>query len=724
MSRDLDYIFQPRAIAVVGASRDPDSFGHRVVRYLVEGGFQGLIYPVNNRAKVIHSLPCYPRMDKVPGPVDLAVIVVPASKVIEVVDQCAKKGVRGIVVISAGFKEAGAKGKALESRLTKAVRRHGMRMVGPNCMGVINTTPDVRMNATFSPAGMAPGGIAFMSQSGAMGVAILNYARELSLGLSMYASVGNKADVSANDLLEYWRDDPRTEAILLYMESFGNPRRFTQIARTITPKKPIIAVKAGRTATGLQAADLHTGEFKNARMLMKPDSPASSDVAVDALFEQCGVLRVQTLEELFDLARAIVNQPLPSGSNVAVLTNGGGPGIMAADAIEGLDLEVPPLDPRTISGLKKFLPSQANTTNPVDMRADAGARFYGKAIPLLLADPNIDVLLVIFVGFEYLKVAKAIREQARGAKKPILVCLMGGRSDDPGSRILQANGIPDYSFPESACRVIRHLCNYRHYRERGQGRIKRYRNVDRERVRKIIDRARKKKRVDLRLDEFRAIAESYGTKVPKDGLAYSEDEAARFADEIGYPVVVKVVSSRLRKKSDVGGVLLDLRTEAEVRNAYHEVKKNVKKRCPAASVDGVMVQQMLREGQELILGVDHDAIFGPVLKIGAGGVYADIVGDFVFRIVPVTPLEAREMIRSLKIYPLLEGSRGRNPIHVPSLVDLLCRTSQLIEEFEEIRDLEINPLMVIPGKKDFWAVDGSMKLFKPEEMKSRIGNGL
>ncbi|HUT53337.1 MAG TPA: acetate--CoA ligase family protein [bacterium] len=711
----LSHIFKPRAVAVVGASRDPGAFGHRVLRCLVESGFQGPLYPVNPKAKVIHSFPCYPSAQSVPDPIDLAVIVVPARDVIKAVEDCARKGVQGVVVITAGFKETGPPGEALERRLAKIVRGHGMRMIGPNCMGVINTDPRHRLNATFAPASMTPGHIAFMSQSGAMGMAILNYARELCLGFSMYASVGNRADVSANDLLEFWRDDPDTRAILLYMESFGNPRRFTSIARTITAQKPIIAVKAGRTVSGALAADRHTGDAPAAT------TEKASDLAVDALFAQCGVLRVQTLEELFDLAKAVISQPLPRGAAVGVLTNGGGPGIMAADALEGLELEVPPLDPRTVDRLRAELPYLDSVRNPLDMRADADIDLYRQAIPAMLGDPNLDVLLIIYVGLEYGKVARIIIEQTGNIEKPVLVCLMGGRSGDPGIRTLQEQSIPVYSFPESACRVIAHLRAYQLFRERPQGKVKRYRNVDRDTVARLIKRAEKEGRTELRLDEVREVALAYGVKVPRNGMARTDQEAVSVAQRIGFPVVVKAVSERLKKKSEVGGVMLDLRTEAEVKRAFHAVMENVRARYASAQVEGVLVQQMVRGGQELIVGAHYDPIFGPVLKLGAGGIYADIIQDFQFRIVPITTQEALEMVRSLKIYPLLEGLRGRNPVHVPSLVDLLCRASQLIEQFEEIREFEINPLIVLPRMKDLWAVDGMMRFFRPEEMKERPG---
>jgi len=713
MGENLDYIFRPQSIAIVGASREEGSFGARVVRCLLEGHYQGPLYPVNPRAKVINSLPCYRRVEDIPHPVDLAVVVVPAARVQKAVEQCANKGAKAVVVLSSGFKEVGKEGEGLERKLLRLVRKHDIRLVGPNCMGIINTHPEVRMNATFAPASMEPGKIAFLSQSGAMGVAILKYARELSLGLSQFISVGNKADVSANDLLEYWKDDPSTEAILLYMEGVGNPRRFIQIAREITPEKPMIAVKAGRTASGIQAADSHTGEVD------APKVTISTDVAADALFQQCGVIRVHTLEELFDLGRAIVNQPLPAGNSVAVLTNGGGPGIMASDALEGMELEVPPLDPRTTEELRKFLPPEASLKNPVDMRADAGPELYQRAIPLLLADPNIDVLLVIHVEFEYGEVARSILDQTKGSEKPVLICLMGGAAEDPGRRLLQQNNIPVYSFPESACRVVRNMCDYRLYKQRPRGKIKQYRAVERDKVKSVFEKARQEGREDLSLDEVREVARAYGTRILKSDLAGSEEDAARIAREIGFPVVVKVLSGKLRKKSDVGGVLLDLRTESEVRKAYHKVIENLNSRFPAAPIDGVQVQQMLKGGEELIVGADHDPIFGPVLKVGAGGVHADIVRDFQFRIVPVTDQEAMDMIKSLNIYPLLAGRRGRDGIHIASLMDLLCRASQLVEDFEEIQEFEINPVFIPYRKKEFYAVDGRMRLFPAQEKRTK-----
>jgi len=717
MAKDLDAIFKPRSIAVVGASRDPESFGHRVIRCLVESGFEGPLYPVNPRAGEIHTLPCHPSIKNLPRRVDLAVIVVPASKVIPAVEECAARGIKGVVVISAGFRETGRKGERLEQRLVDLIRKKGMRMIGPNCMGVINTDPHVRMNATFAPADMAEGNIAFMSQSGAMGVAILNYASELGLGLSMFASIGNRADVSANDLLEYWKDDPRIRAILLYMESFGNPRRFTQIARTITPNKPVIAVKAGRSASGARAADEHTGEIEQD----VPKGVAGTDVAVDALFSQCGVLRVDTLEGLFDTARAVINLPLPAGEAVGVLTNGGGPGIMAADAMEGLDLHVPPLDPRTIAGLKGFLPAKAGIQNPVDMRADAHVDLYRKAIPLMLDDPNIDVMLVIYIGFDYTGFADAVLPALSQATKPVLMCLMGGSKADRGYRRLVEAGFPVYAFPESAGSVIRRLCDYRRYKERQPGRVKRFKSVDNEAVRDRIGAATEEGRLELNPSEMREICRAYGARVLKEGVARSDDQAAAIAEELGYPVVVKVLSERLRKKSDVGGVMLDLRNETEVRKAYKTVLANVKRRFPAAPLKGVLVQEMLKGGQELILGLEHDAIFGPLLKIGAGGPYADIIRDFQFRIVPITVRDAYDMIESMKIYPLLEGTRGRRPVNIPALVDILCRASQLIETFEEIQEFEIDPLIVFPRRKDVWAVDGRMRLFSPGKASFRSG---
>jgi acetate---CoA ligase (ADP-forming) len=709
MTRELDYIFKPRAIAVVGASREPGSFGHRVVRYLVEGGYQGPLYPVNPKAAVIHSLPCYPRVEDTPDPVDLAVIAVPAKDVVRAVEQCADKGVRGVAVISADFSEAGPEGERRERELVTVVRQRGLRLLGPNCMGIVNTDPKVMMNATFVPVSMRPGRLAFMSQSGAMGAAILNYAADQGLAFSSFVSVGNRADLSVNDLLEYWKDDPRTDAILLYMENFGNPARFTQIARAITPGKPIIAVKSGRSASFFRPA------FRDPDKIYGSEARMEKDVAVDALFEQCGVLRVETLEELFDLARAVICQPMPERDTVAVLTNGIGPAIMAVDALESMGLDVPPLDPRTGEELTLLLPPHAGVRNPVDIRTDAEPAYYGEAIGPLLDDPNIDALLVIYVGLDYRAVAEVIGAHASGAIKPVLVCLMGGRHDDPGITLLQEAGIPVYAFPESACRVLLRMRRYRRYKQRPPAKIRRARGVKREAVAARIAQARQEGRTRLSLAEVRAVAAAYGVKVPREGMARNEDEAATVASQIGFPVVVKVPPGRIRKKSDVGGLALDLRTDREVRRAFREVIGSVRERYPSARVEELLVQQMLKGGQELIFAASHDPVFGPVLKIGAGGAPAEFFQDFQLRIVPISLQDALEMVQALKIYPLLAGVRGRSPIHLPSLLDLLCRASQLLEEFPEIREFEINPLIASPRRKELWAVDGKLSLFEPDE---------
>ncbi len=707
--RELDILFKPRAVAVVGAGRDPGGFGHLLVKRLVDGGFQGPVYPVNPKARVIHSLPCHASPLDLPEPIDLSIIALPAKKAAEALEKSAEAGARAVLVISAGFRDSGPEGEELERQLVQAASKRGVRLLGPNCMGVINTDPAVSLNATFIRVSMQRGRMALVSQSGAMGAAILSYAEEMGLGLSTYASLGNGADVSVNDMLEYFRDDPDVDAVLLYIESFGDPKRFTAIARSMTPRKPIIAVKAGRTgATGLRRG----GEGASEGGL---GIEYGDDRAVDALFLQCGVMRVQSLEEMFDLASAVARGALPKGPRIAILTNGGGPGIMAQDAAEGLDLVVPPLDPRTVAGLERALPARATVRNPVDIRTDADPGLYGETARVILSDPNVDSLLGIYVGPESEKAAASLSAGVKGASKPAFACMMGGWGQE--KRAGAASGsVPHYRFPESACRVIRRMYDYGVGRDLPRGKVKKYRAMDRDKVAVILNAAVQAGRESLRPEELRSIVEAYGAKPPQGGVVFNEEDAVKLANETGYPVVVKAASSGIRKKSDVGGVLLDVGGEDEVRRAYHAVQENVRARYPSAEVRGIIIQRMLKGGRELILGVDRDPIFGPVLKIGAGGPYADIIRDFQYRILPVTPLEARRMINDLKIFPLLEGTRGRRPVHVPSLVDLLCRAGQLISDFDAIMRFEVNPLIAFHGKKDFWAVDGSMTLFPSAEL--------
>ena len=706
-ARSLDAIFRPRSIAVVGASRDRTSIGREILHNLIEYEFEGPLFAVNPRATTVHSLKCYPDVLAIPDPVDLAVIVVPAPLVLEVVEQCGRKGVRGLVVITAGFRETGAEGARREAAVLERVRAHGMRMIGPNCMGVINTAPGVRMNATFAKAmptaGTATRGIGFISQSGALGEAILANAREMNLAISMFASAGNKADVSGNDLLEYWEDDPSVSLILMYLESFGNPGRFTQIARRVTRRKPILAVKAGRSATGARAAITHTGAM------------AGADVAAESLLAQCGVIRARTIEEMFVYARTLSRQPIPAGPRVAIVTNSGGPGILAADACENLDLTLPALSPDTLAALRSVIPPEGTLANPLDLIASAGPERYEPAVRLALADPQVDALLVIFVSpimIDALAVARAIVAGVgswQGPPKPVVSCFMGKVLWEEGIRELEGHGIPVYSFPELAVEGLAAAVRYGALRARPEGTPVRI-VARRDEARAILEQASAQGRRTLSYLEARDLLEAYGIPLAPARVVGSAAEAIAFGREAGFPIVLKGQSPRIVHKTELKAVKLDLRDGEGVILAWKELRAALDAVDPDAVV---MAQRMITDGREVILGAFRDPQFGAVAMFGLGGIYVEVLRDVAYRVLPITDRDAAEMVRSIRGYPLLAGVRGEAAADTPFLEQMLLRLSQLMMEQEAIDALDINPLIVsAPGAASL-AVDARIGLRAP-----------
>jgi len=702
----LEPLLRPRSVAVIGASRRRDAIGGAILHNLLEQGFQGPVYPVNPSSTHVQSVASYPDIESIPGPVDLAIIVVPAAHVLEAVEACGKKGVRALVVISAGFKETGADGVKRETELRAIVRKHGMRLVGQNCLGILNTDPKVSMNATFAPVEPPAGRVAFSSQSGALGLAILAYARELNLGISQFVSVGNKADVSTNDLIEFWEKDEGTDLILMYVESFGNPAKFTQLARRVARKKPIVAVKSGRTQSGARAASSHTGSL------------AGSDVAVEALFHQSGVIRTDTIEELFDTALLLAYQPVPTGKRVAILTNAGGPGIMAADACESAKLDLPSLDPKTVKALRAFLPAEASVRNPVDMIASADAPSYEKALQLLVADKNVDAVIVIFVpplvtGAQ--DVARAILAGATGSKKPILSCFMGTHGVPESLRSLSEGHIPSYSFPEAAARTLARTVQYGIWREAPAGKVPSLSGIDVARGRAAILRALTGVAADaqpvwmdpaLRQELF----DAYGIRTTRDRVAGNRGEAAALAKSIGFPVVMKVKSPDVVHKTDVGGVKLGLRTEEEAARAFDEIKIALALALPKARFEGVTVERMITGGVDTIVGMTRDPSFGPVVLFGLGGVAVELLRDVSVRVAPLTDRDAEEMVREIRGYPLLEGYRGTPPTNRASLLDLIHRVSRMTTEHAEILELDLNPVLVFHGDEPCIAIDARLRL--------------
>ena len=669
--------FEPKAVAVVGANRERGKIGSEILHNLAAGGFSGRLFAVHPSASSVDGVPAFPTVTAIPGEIDLAVVCVPCASVSATVDDCIAKGVKALVVISAGFAETGTCGRALEGEILSKVRTAGIRMIGPNCMGIINTDPAVRLNATFSPTAPPDGRVAFLTQSGALGLAILEHVQELDLGLSTFVSVGNKADVSGNDLLQYWADDPRTDVILLYLESFGNPRRFAQIARRVADRKPIVAVKSGRSLSGAKAAASHTGAL------------ATNDAVVDALFHQAGIIRTGTVEELFDVAALLAHQPVPAGPRVAVLTNAGGPAILAADACEGHGLQLAPLSDATIRGLRMLLPAAASVNNPVDMLASATPEHYRRATRLLLADEHVDSLLVIFIPplvTQATDVATAIASGAILTSKPVIATFMGSRNVRG-----ELGRIPSYRFPESAVTALARATAYGAWRRRPRGSMKTFPDVQPEVVRRVIDGALARGHGWLTPPEAKALVEAAGLSIASTSVAATADEAIVVARHIGYPVALKAVGPEIVHKTDVGGVILNIPNETRLRDAFSSLKSRLGDAMTAAAV-----QEMVPGGVELLVGAVVDPVFGPLVACGSGGVLVDLLGDTAFRIHPLTDVDAVDMIGALKSVALIRGYRHQAPSDEAAAVDALLRVSLLLELCPEIQELELNPLKVLP----------------------------
>lgn len=692
-------LLSPRSIAVVGASRREGTIGHQVLHNLIAHGFTGAVYPINPKARAICSVRAYPRVGDSPDAIDVAVIVVPKDEVLDVAAECGDAGVKGLVVISAGFREVGRAGQAKENELLELVRRYGMRMVGPNCMGVLNVRPAVSMNATFAP-GMPPfGHNAFVSQSGALGVSVLDYAREYGIGISQFISVGNKADVSGNDLLAAWEHDDSVRVILMYVENFGNPGRFLELAQRITKTKPIIVVKSGRSRAGARAASSHTGAL------------AASDTAVDALLAQAGVLRASSIEELFDMAMAFETRVLPRSRRTAVLTNAGGPGILAADALDACGLDLVELSAETVEALRPLFPAEASIRNPLDMIASANPAGYKTALAALLADPSIDAVVPIFVppfGVKQEDVAEAIRGAASNADKPVVAVLMGRDGLPQGRAELQDAHIPTYIFPESAARALATLNRHVEWASRPVAALTPLDDIDRDVARCIIDTARREAREQLTQVEALALLDAYGVPTARHQLARNADDAACIASTIGFPVALKIVSTDVVHKSEVGGVKIGLTSELEVRTACVQMIAAVRAAEPAARITGVLVQEMVSGGRETIVGVTRDETFGPLVMFGVGGVFVEALRDVAFRIAPIDENEALAMMSSIRGAQLLEAFRGMPAVNRAALARVIRRISELATDHPEILELDVNP--VVASAHQAVAVDARVRV--------------
>jgi acetyl coenzyme A synthetase (ADP forming)-like protein len=689
----LDMFSNPRAVAVIGASRDPSKLGYAILSNIIQYGFSGDVYPINPKADELLGLTCYPSVLDVEGPIDLAVIVVPYQFVATTLKECGQKAIRGAIVISAGFRETGLDGVRREKELSAIAKEYGIRLIGPNCLGVIDT--HCPLNASFA-AGMPPTGeIAFMSQSGALCTAILDWALPKNIGFSRFVSLGNKADIDEVDLLEAWEQDPDTKVILLYTEGLTDGQRFIEVARRVTKNTPVVAIKSGTTSAGSRAVSSHTGSL------------AGSEQAYRAAFSQAGVMRAESIEEMFDFSLAFSYQPLLKGGRVAIVTNAGGPGIMATDALERAGLQMASLSSETIATLEAGLPAASNIYNPVDVLGDALADRYGLALEATVKDDGVHGVMVILtpqVMTQIEETAEVVGRIAAQYDKPVVGCFMGEAKVGIGIRVLNHYRVPNYAFPERAANALRAMVDYNRWRETPPMQMTVF-EVDKEGVRNLFDRVRAEGRLSIGDAEARRVMEAYGLPVPQSRLASTAEEAVRFAEEIGFPVVIKIASPDILHKTDIGGIKLDVRTPADVRDAFDLLTYRAMRYMPDAELWGCQVQEMVGGGREVILGMNRDPQFGPLMMFGLGGIYVEALKDVTFRIAPFSRDEARAMLTEIRAVNLLRGVRGEPPADLEAIEDVLLRLSQLVIDFPEIVEMDINPLIVFEKGRGAMSVD-------------------
>ena len=689
----LEPFYCPASVAVIGASRDENKLGHAVLKNLLECGYEGQIYPINPKAEEILGQRAYPSVLAVAGDIDLTVIVVPDRFVAAVLEECGQKGVKGVIVITAGFREMGGEGIKREKALVEIVQRYNMRMLGPNCLGVIDTI--CPLNATFARGMPRRGDIAMMSQSGALLIAILDWALGEEVGFSRFVSLGNKADIDETDLLQLWDEDPHSKVIVAYLEGITDGVKFMEIAQQVTTDTPIIAIKAGTSDAGARAVSSHTGTL------------AGSERAYDAAFKQAGVTRADSVEELFDYAHAFAQAPPLKGDSIAVVSNAGGAAIMATDALDRAQLRLASFERETIELLQTRLPPGSSALNPVDVRGDADEERYRFALDTVLRDENVDGVIAILIPQAVTKVAETanvIADVVQGHDKPVLPCFMGQHTTQVGIEILRDRKIPNYHYPERAVNAMRAMVGRWRWLERPPREIEKF-DVRRDQVEGALAQVRADGRLTVGDAEARQIMEAYGITIPEAQLAHDPDEAVEIAQRIGYPVVMKIASPDILHKTDIGGVKLNLMGDSDVRDTFDLLMYRASRYMPEADIWGALVQRMVPQGKEVIIGINRDPQFGPLLLLGLGGIYVEVLKDVSFRIAPITRWEAEEMITELRSYPLLRGLRGEKPSDLEAIADCMLRVSQLAVDFPEIVELDVNPLIVHEEGKGAVAID-------------------
>ena len=693
----LETLFNPESIAVIGASRDPRKVGYAVLHNLIQFNYGGGIYPINPSAECILDLKAYPRASAVGKPIGLAVIAVPAHVVPDALLDCSAAGAGAAVILSAGFKEAGAEGIRLEERLREISIKHGIRILGPNCLGIINTAN--YMNASFAGGMLPKGKTAFFSQSGALGIAILDWALGNNVGFSKFISLGNKTDLNETDFIEYFSSDPDTDIILGYIEDVIDGKRFLDIARKAAKVKPVILIKSGGTEAGARAASSHTGAL------------AGSEAAFNAAFKQTGIIRAQGIEELFDTAVAFASNKLPAGNRLLIITNAGGPGILAADKAEQIGVKLPIMTKETIDAIAKMLPSNASLFNPVDIVGDATSERYAVVLNNAVKDPNIDGILVILTPQAMTDVentADIIIRTGQETDKPIITSFIGEVSVRPSIEKLKAKSIPSFSYPETAVKSFKKLCDFTIWKNSAEEHTP-VLTSNKDVVKDSIDALLKAGRFEVGDDIAMTILSRYGFNFPERALARTAKEAAAVAERIGFPLAMKISSPDILHKTDVGGVKLDINSEIAAEDAFKEITANTKRFMPDAMINGVMLYEMIKGGREVILGVTYDRTFGHMLMFGLGGIYVEILKDVSFRIAPLTRSEAVSMISEIRTSALLRGARGEKPADVDAIVDGILKLSSIVTDFPVIRELDINPLVVL--NKGAFAIDARI-IFK------------
>ena len=698
MVDNLDAIFSPQSLAVVGASKTPGKVGHDIFVNILKGGYRGTLYPVNPKARSVSSVKAYSTISDIPDSVDLAMVILPPRPALTAIKAAIDKGVKGVVIVSAGFREVGGEGLEIENTIVGLCREAGVRVVGPNCLGVINPLANVRLNASFSARMPKPGNISFISQSGALCTAVLDFAADRDFGFSKFISIGNKADIDELDLLRYFHQDEDTEVIMIYLEELRRGPEFIEAVKEISSgdirPTPVLVIKSGRTAAGAQAAASHTGAL------------AGTEGVYDAIFQQSGIIRVDSIDELFDFATAFAyknesalgkfRRKVPAGNRVAIVTNAGGPGIVATDMTVTSGLQLARFQEETIEVLASHLPKTANLQNPVDVIGDAPMDRYENALAAVIRDEGVDGALVILTPqsmTDVLGTAEAIVRIARRSPKPILCCFMGIIDVSSGVRYLQEHGVPVFKFPENAAKTFGALYQYSRWLNR-QHMAQFDLRHDRQRATQIVQDWLDAGKTHIGELEGIELLKCYGFNVLPNALAKTEDEAAAIAKETGFPVVLKIVSEQILHKSDAGGVVLGLENQEDVKRAFGDIMRRAAEYNPEAELNGVLVQKMAPAGSEVILGLNRYPVFGPLLMVGIGGIFVEVFQDVVFRLAPIGRNEARRMVRQIKGYRLFQGFRGRPPADVEIIEKSMVSLSNLATNHPEIVELDINPLLV------------------------------